>query len=199
MRRGARTLVAASLVAALHLLAFLALVRLAPDQPRFAEGPIFEVVLAPPLAALRRRDAQSAAAAPAAPRPLRGPQDEDSDSAATAAVPFGPTPEAAPGTAPDAVAQAGRLRRALRQTFGCSQPDITRLNEAERDACLARFAAGAESAPYRPPLMDGDKQRGLDRAAARKAADRAYRESVSPPLGIDTTSGGPVMNPLPDL
>ena len=47
--------------------------------------------------------------------------------------------------------------------------------------------------------MDGDKQRGLEQAAARKAADRAYRDSVTPPLGIDTTGGGGTMNPLPEL
>ena len=61
------------------------------------------------------------------------------------------------------------------------------------------FASGAETAPYRPPLLASDKQQALERAGARKAADRAYRESMTPPLGTDTTSGGPVMNPLPEL
>jgi hypothetical protein len=97
------------------------------------------------------------------------------------------------------MAQAARLRSALRQAFGCSQPDMARLNETEREACLARFAEGADAAPYRPPLMDADKLRGLDQAAARKAADRAYREATTPPLGIDTTGGGPAMNALPEL
>lgn len=106
-------------------------------------------------------------------------------------------PPAVPDGEPQA--QAARLRAALRQTFGCSQPDIARLNETERAACLARFASGAETAPYRPPLMASDKQQALERAGARKAADRAYRESTTPPLGTNTTGGGPVMNPLPEL
>jgi hypothetical protein len=195
MTRGMRTLAAVALVATLHLVAFLALTRMAPDSPRFTEGPIFEVVLAPPLAALRRRsDPQPAAPNRPEPRPSALRRGE-ADSAAPVISPFNASPEADP----EAIAQAARLRSALRQTFGCSQPDMSRLNEAEREACLARFAAGAETATYRPPLMDADKRRGLDQAAARKAADRAYREATSPPLGIDTTGGGPGMNPLPDL
>ena len=195
MTRGMRTLAAAALVATLHLVAFLALTRVAPESPVFGEGPIFEVVLAPPLAALRRRP-EPRPTAPNRPDPRpsalrRG----EVDSAAPAPLPFSASPEADP----EAIAQAARLRSALRQTFGCSQPDMSRLNEAEREACLARFAAGAETATYRPPLMDADKRRGLDQAATRKAADRAYRDSVTPPLGIDTTGGGPVMSPLPDL
>jgi len=195
MTRGMRTLAAAALVATLHLVAFLALTRLAPDSPTFADGPIFEVVLAPPLAALRRRP-ELRRTAPNRPDP-RPPALRRGvvDSAPPARLPFSASPEADP----EAIAQAARLRSALRQTFGCSQPDMSRLNEAEREACLARFAAGAETATYRPPLTDADKRRGLDQAAARKAADRAYRDSVTPPLGIDTTGGGPVMSPLPDL
>ena len=195
MTRGMRTLVAAALVASLHLVAFLALTRLAPDSPTMADGPIFEVVLAPPLAALRRRQApRSPATNRPEPRPSAALRDGD-DSVAPAPFPVRPGPEADA----EAIAQAARLRSALRQTFGCSQPEMSRLNEAERMACLERFAAGAETASYRPPLMDADKRRGLNQAAARKATDRAYRESVTPPLGIDTTGGGAVMNPLPDL
>jgi len=47
--------------------------------------------------------------------------------------------------------------------------------------------------------MNSDKQDALEQAAARRRADRAYRESTTPPLGTDTTGGGPAMNPLPDL
>ncbi|MGQ3018742.1 hypothetical protein [Phenylobacterium sp.] len=196
MTRGGRTLAAAGLVVILHLAAFLALTRMAPDAPTPGDGPIFEIMLAPPLAALRRRpDRSPEAPIRVAQRPTTPPRDIPGDSAAAAPFPLRP----APAVEPEAAAQAARLRRALRQTFGCSQPDMSRLNEAERPACLERFARGAETAPYRPPLMDGDKQRGLDQAAARKAADRAYRDSVTPPLGIDTTGGGGTMNPLPDL
>lgn len=194
MRRGIRTLAAAGLVVGLHLVAFLVLTRVAPGQLTRQEGPVFEVMLAPPLAALRRRPPQGAAPPiRGESRPTLGSRREGRPSEAPPVVGQGVQTE------PDDEAQADRLRSALRQTFGCSQPAMARLNEAEREACLARFAAGAETATYRPPLMDADKQRGLERAAARKAADRAYRESVTPPLGIDTTGGGPVMNPLPDL
>ncbi|MDP2215522.1 hypothetical protein [Phenylobacterium sp.] len=196
MTRGGRTLAAAGLVVVLHLAAFLALTRMAPESPATGDGPIFEIMLAPPLAALRRRpDGSTEAPIRAAQRPMTPPRDDRGDSAATAPSPFRP----APAADPEATAQAARLRSALRQTFGCSQGDMSRLNEAERAACLERFARGAETAPYRPPLMAGDKQRGLEQAAARKAADRAYRDSVTPPLGIDTTGGGGAMNPLPDL
>ncbi len=194
MRRGMRTLAAAGLVAALHLLAFLALSLLAPGAPTFQDSPVFEVMLAPPLAALRRRQAPGPEAPNRIPPRLPpAPQDLADDSARPAQV--GPSP----GAEAEAMAQAARLRSALRQAFGCSQPDMARLNETEREACLTRFAEGADAAPYRPPLMDADKLRGLDQAAARKAADRAYREATTPPLGIDTTGGGPAMNALPEL
>lgn len=196
MTRGLRLMGAAALVTALHLAALLMLGQMAPDLPQTQEGPIFEIVLAPPLAALRRRpDRSQQMPIRAAQGPTTPPRDNRGDSAETAPSPIHP----APAADPEATAQAARLRSALRQTFGCSQPDMSRLNQAERAACLERFARGAETAPYRPPLMDGDKQRGLEQAAARKAADRAYRDSVTPPLGIDTTSGGRSMNPLPDL
>lgn len=196
MRRGMRTLAAASLVVVLHLVAFLIMTRMAPEAPAFEDGPIFEVLLAQPLAALRRRQV----AAAEAPNRIAGRAAPNLNDAAAPSPTVPPPPGRPPAEVdPDEVAQAARLRRALRQTFGCSQPNMSRLNEAEREACLARFADGAETAAYRPPLMDADKQQGLERAATRKAADRAYRDSVTPPLGIDTTGGGPVMNPLPDL
>lgn len=195
MTRGLRHLAAAALVAVLHLIAFLVLTQMAPRPPALREGPIFEVVLTRPLAAPRPREPRRSELAIRRRRAL--PPAMPADGRPALATPSPPALPPEPNTL--AQAQAARLRSALRQTFGCSQPDISRLNEAEREACLARFAAGAESAPYRPPLMDKDKQQGLEQAGARRRADRAYRESVTPPLGIDTTGGGPVMNPLPDL
>lgn len=192
MERSLRTLAAAGLAVLLHLIGLAALVWMAPDLPRLAEAPIFEIILAPPLGT--RRPPPSPAPPPPrgeGGRPASGPPPSVSG------PPGGPPPPPIPDI--EAQAQASRLRAALRQTFGCSQPDIARLSETERAACLARFASGAETAPYRPPLMAADKQQALERAGARKAADRAYRERTTPPLGTDTTGGGPVMNPLPDL
>ena len=114
--------------------------------------------------------------------------------------------EAAPATPPVAAAAPDgttgsdetRMRAALRSRVGCASPDAWGLTRDEREACLARLAQGAAEAPYRAPVLEDDKQRAFDAAAARKAAYRAYKESTSPPLGIDTTGGGPVMNPLPE-
>jgi len=192
MGRSLRTLAAAGLAVVLHLVGLIALAWMAPQLPRLNEAPIFEIILAPPLASRRPEPAPSPAPpgaegarqAPGPPPPISSPS------------PVGPPPV---GPDIEAQAQAARLRAALRQTFGCSQPDIARLSETERAACLARFASGAETAPYHPPLIASDKQRALERAAARKRADRDYRERTTPPLGTDTTGGGPVMNPLPDL
>ncbi|MDP1616611.1 MULTISPECIES: hypothetical protein [Alphaproteobacteria] len=192
MERSLRNLAAAALAVVLHLIGLVVLLSLAPDLTPLREAPIFEVVLAPPLATRRPTP-------PAQPAVARGEASGQAPGPRTS--PASPTAIAPPPAVPDveAQAQAARLRSALRQTFGCSQPDFARLNETERAACLARFANGAEAAPYRPPLTASDKQQTLERAAARKRADRAYRESTTPPLGTDTTGGGPAMNPLPDL
>lgn len=192
MGRSLRTLAAAGLAVVLHVAGLFALAWMAPDLPRLSEAPIFEIVLAPPLAS-RWSDPALPPAPPGDEGTLQAPGPPPSISRPPTVVP--------PPVGPDieARAQAARLRAALRQTFGCSQPDIARLSETERAACLARFANGAETAPYHPPLIASDKQRALERAAARKRADRDYRESTTPPLGTDTTGGGPVMNPLPDL
>ncbi|MDP3489207.1 MAG: hypothetical protein Q8R71_03645 [Phenylobacterium sp.] len=200
MTRGLRTLAAITLVVALHVAALMALTQMAPPVLSPQEGPIFEIVLAPPMITGGRRAPPSdRAIRTLTPRRPQTSGDERDSPPAPAAPIFAGGAAGDPQTAARAAAQAARLRAALQQTFGCSHPDKSRLNEAERAACLARFARGAENAPYRPPLMDGDKQQTLNRAAARKAADRAYRDQTSPPLGISTTGGGPVMNPLPDL
>jgi hypothetical protein len=192
MGRSLRTLAAAGLAVALHLVGLIALARMAPEIPRLNEAPIFEIILAPPLASRRpTASARSASARIHGARQAPGSRSPPASPSAVALPPADPDLEAQ--------AQAARLRAALRQTFGCSQPDIARLSETERAACLARFARGAETAPYRPPLMNSDKQDALEQAAARRRADRAYRESTTPPLGTDTTGGGPAMNPLPDL
>lgn len=192
MGRSLRTVAAAGLAVVLHLMGLIALAWVAPDLPRLSEAPIFEIMLAPPPTSRRPSSAPSPAPSGGeGARQAPGPRPSNSGPLTVAPPPVGPDIEAQ--------AQAARLRAALRQTFGCSQPDIARLSETERAACLARFASGAENAPYRPPLMASDKQQGLEREGARKAADRAYRDSTTPPLGIDTTGGGPAMNPLPDL
>lgn len=192
MGRSLRTLAAAGLAVVLHVGGLFALAWMAPELPQLSEAPIFEIILAPPLASRR-----SELAPPPPPPGGGGVRQAPGPPPALSRPPAGAPPPVGPDI--EAQAQAARVRAALRQTFGCSQPDIARLSETERAACLARFASGAETAPYHPPLIASDKQRGLERAAARKRADRDYRERTTPPLGTDTTGGGPVMNPLPDL
>ncbi|MDZ4319531.1 MAG: hypothetical protein U1A07_11970, partial [Phenylobacterium sp.] len=95
MTRGGRTLAAAGLVVVLHLAAFLALTRMAPEPPVTGDGPIFEIMLAPPLAALRRRpDRSPEAPIRSARQPLTPPRDDRGESAPTAPSPFRPAPAA---------------------------------------------------------------------------------------------------------
>ncbi|MBC7168347.1 hypothetical protein [Phenylobacterium sp.] len=191
----ARWLAAITAVLVLHAAAGLALLSVRPTLPFAPEPRVFEVTLLAPvprpqLAAETRSTAQAGAAGAAgAPTVLSARPGE----AAPATAPV----VAAVSEAPDAAAQA-RFRSALRSRVGCASPEAWGLTQDEREACLERLAQGAAEAPYRPPVLEEDKQRAFDAAAARKAAYRAYKESTSPPLGIDTTGGGPVMNPLPD-
>ncbi|WP_375268920.1 hypothetical protein [Phenylobacterium sp.] len=195
MSRGsprARWLVAITAVLVLHAAAGLALLSVRPTLPFAPEPRVFEVTLLAPvprpqLAAETRSTAQAGAAG--APTVLSARP----GAAAPATAPV----TAAVSEAPDAAAQA-RFRSALRSRVGCASPEAWGLTQDEREACLERLAQGAAEAPYRPPVLEEDKQRAFDAAAARKGAYRAYKESTSPPLGIDTTGGGPVMNPLPE-
>ena len=177
MTRGLRLMGAAALVTALHLAALLMLGQMAPDLPQMQEGPIFKIVLAPPMMAARRRPAQPPEPlnrrAPHSTRSLEGQADSSVDAERSGLEVDGASQGPLLDQAEADALQAARIRAALRQTFGCSQPDMARLSETERAACLERFARGAESVPYRPPLMDEAKRRDLDRAGARKAADRA--------------------------
>ena len=201
MTRGLRLMGAGALVTALHLAALLMLAQMDPDPPQMQDGPSFLIILAPPILAPRRQPPQTPERqVRRETNPLGRLKGRDGRHSNLTRDESGSPPET-PGyeqTWADQ-AQAARVRAALRQTFGCTQPDMARLSETERADCLERFARGAEGAPYRQPLMDEAERRDLDRAGARKAADRAYRNAVTPPLGIDTTGGGPVMNPLPDL
>ena len=189
-----RWLAAGVAVLVLHAAAGLALLSVRPTLPFAPEPRVFEVALltpnsrpSPPHAPRR---ASAAAAVSSGPRDVLSARP---GSPAPATPPVVSTTEEATDKTTEA-----RMRAALRSRIGCAAPEVWGLTAEERDACLERFAQGAAEALYRPPALDDRKQQAFDAAAARKAAYRAYKESTAPPLGIDTTGGGPVMNPLPD-
>ena len=187
-----RWLAAAMAALVLHGLVALALLSVRPTLPAAPEPRIFEVALVAPVARPSRplRNRPQTARAPA-----RGPGVLSAPSGERAPL----TPSVVSRDVPDAdQAAEARMRAALRARVGCASPEAWGLTRNERDACLERLAQGAAEAAYRPPVIADDKQRAFDAAAARKAAYRAYKDSTTPPLGIDTTGGGPVMNPLPD-
>jgi len=187
----ARWLAASAAVLVLHGLAGLALLSVRPTLPFAPEPRVFEVTLLAPTAQPQRTP-EPRSAPPAAAADARKVLSAPPGRAAPATPPVTTAPEA-----PGSESQA-RMRSALRSRVGCAAPDAWGLTREERDACLERLAEGAAEAPYHPPVLTDEKQQAFDAAAARKAAYRAYKESTSPPLGIDTTGGGPVMNPLPD-
>ena len=191
-RKGAARVAAAILALAAHVLLLLALAPRPPAPPTGA-SPTFSVHLmdlTPPAAAPRRSQ-------PAAPGPAGGPT-----TAVAADVLARPATSADAGMGLsvdvdiEAAASAAVLARALRRRSGCAHAEFLDLSPAEREACAARLAAGAASATYRPPLVDRRRRLELEAAAQERAAYRDYRHASQPPLGIDTTGGGPVMNPL---
>ncbi|HZZ34679.1 MAG TPA: hypothetical protein VFE03_03070 [Caulobacteraceae bacterium] len=77
--------------------------------------------------------------------------------------PYGVMPNGGPG-----------LRGTL---VGCANADAVRLTPSERARCNERFGANTAAAPVLDPIPPA-KRNELDRAAARNAAERAYRGSV---------------------
>lgn len=191
-RKGAVRVAAAILALAAHVLLLLALSP-RPQAPPTGASPTFSVHLmdlTPPAAPPRRSQ-------PAASEPTPG-----ATAAVTAAALARPATAADAGTDLsadvdlEAAASAAVLAQALRRRSGCAHAEFLDLSPTEREACAARLAAGAANAAYRPPLVDRRRRLELEAAAQERAAYRDYRQASQPPLGIDTTGGGPVMNPL---
>lgn len=90
-------------------------------------------------------------------------------------------PPAAPAELDDGV------RSALRNgALGCANQEALALDKRARARCLERLGAGAKDAPFIPAPLAKDKQAEFDKAAARKEADRKYREAPIPP-GLSTS------------
>lgn len=81
------------------------------------------------------------------------------------------------------------LRTTLRRSaIGCANPQAAGLTRAEREACEEQLGRGAGAAPFTGLGLGGAQRQVLDRAAARKEAERRYREAP-PPAGL--SQGGP--------
>jgi hypothetical protein len=189
-RRRPTGAIAASLI--VHLaVAFAILSQRPPDVP--AEPPIISVLLV-------ARPPPPANASLVQPAPLRlhiRPQPVLPPQAPTAPIapPAPPGAAANPAPAPGPVAlhpaplpagPKGDVRGALRQSYvGCANRDQVGLNRAERDFCDEQFGKGAKDAKFAGLGLTAGKQRLLDAAGARKAADYRYKRS-GPPPGLPT-------------
>lgn len=186
------------------LLGFLALRH--PELRSYAPPPVFEVQVVPrflPSPSERAAPTRTAAQRPLRPRQALRPATEST--VAPLLTPAAPAPGrwaadqagAPTGAAPPA---SLGLREALRRSaVGCANADTVILDKAERERCMEVFGEGAKDAPFIPPPMAPDKRRAFDAAAARKEANRRYREG-NIPAGTTTTprpSEAPV--PMPDV
>jgi hypothetical protein len=70
------------------------------------------------------------------------------------------------------------IRASLRKSpVGCANADSVGLTRAERDLCDEALGKGAKTAIFPGLGLAADKQAAFDAAAARKEADRRYREA----------------------
>ncbi|WP_172448441.1 hypothetical protein [Caulobacter mirabilis] len=128
-----------------------------------------------------REVAKDAPPAPIAPLPM-----------APVAKPAAPAGPGAPGKSgggspmPDfGVKPGGDLRDALRRSsVGCANDEAVGLNRREREGCKDRLGTGAKDAEFIQPPMSRAKREAFDATAARKARDRAWKETPMP-IGID--------------
>lgn len=82
-----------------------------------------------------------------------------------------------------------QLQATLRRSpIGCANAEAAGLSRDEREACEEQLGKGAESAPFNGLGLGGAKQTALDRAGARKDAERRYKEAP-PPAGLNDPTG----------
>lgn len=164
-----------------------------PPEPRGPPEPIIPVLLMPRLP-------PPAAAPGAAPGPIRLHRRQlrfMPKELPVAPLPVPEKHEAAPAQAPAVLrpaplpqgGQKEELRLTLRRSaIGCANPEAAGLSRDEREACNEQIGKGAGAAPFKGLGLPGAKQQALDRAGARKEADRRYREAP-PPAGMNDPTG----------
>jgi hypothetical protein len=205
-RRG-RSIGAIAVSAAVHALILAAVALHAPmlrepDELPGRPEPIIPVVLMP-------RTPATAAQKPTVVRLHRRPQRFAPTPIAPLPVPPAPTSRGArPGPvvvvhpAPLPEGPKGDVRAALRAgPPGCANADAVGLTREERAHCFEVFGKDAKTAPFLGLGIDPAKQGDFARAAAKKEADRRYRETTptpGPPSDFSQPNHSPV-GPLPDL
>lgn len=186
--------------AAAHLAAFALLALVRPDlSPGPAPPPpVFQVLIAP-----RFTPSPAQAQAQASPsRPLRVRRPAQADRRAEVPPLLVPETAIAPPSTPtppaDIPAVPPRLGETLRRgAVGCANPSL--LSKEEQEACLERLGAGAKDAPFIEPPMSPDKRRDFDAAAAKKQANRRYREANMPVGVTPTPKPSEAPNPFPEV
>jgi hypothetical protein len=206
-RRG-RSIGAIAVSAAVHALILAAVALHTPmlREPEEPTGPPEAII---PVVIMPRTPAQASSRAPTIIRLHRRPQRFAAPPIAPLPVPPAPTSRGArPGPvivvhpAPMPEGPQGDVRRALRGgPPGCANADAVGLNREEREHCFEVFGKGAKTAPMLGLGIDPAKQGDFARAAAKKEADRRYRETTptpGPPSDFGQPNHAPVA-PLPDL
>lgn len=178
--------VAASVIAHAILLAILAFQAPVIFMPSEDTGPpqaIIPVLLTPRIPPsraggkpapirLHRRPQPFVTPPPIAPLPAPRAETGAAPKAGPVAIHPAPLPE---GPTAD-------IRAALRVSpVGCANAEAVHLTKAERDLCNERLGKGAKTAPFLGLGLPADKQSAFDRIAARKDADRRYREAPALP------------------
>jgi len=187
-----RTIAAIAVSAAVHVPILVALALHAPflavsEEPAGPPEPIIPVLLMP-------RSLPPTTAAGARPGPIRLHRRQlrflppelpvaplPAPEAAT------PPPRAAPGpaaTKPAVLQDAVKppVQTALRRSaIGCANPQAAGLTRAEREACEEQLGSGSQTALFPGLGLAAGKQATLDKAGARREADRRYREAPPPP------------------
>jgi hypothetical protein len=192
-------------MAHLALLGFLALRH--PELRSYAPPPVLEIQVVPrylPSPSARTAPNQAAAQRPLRPRQAQRPAAQSS--VAPLLAPAAPSPgpsterEGAPATAGSPPPVSSGLREALRRSpVGCANADAVILDKAERERCMEMFGKGAKDAPFIPPPMARDKRRAFDAAAARKEANRRYRESNIPAGTVHEPRPSEAPRPMPEV
>lgn len=115
------------------------------------------------------------------------------------AAPPAPRAPVAVHPAPQPEGPKGDVRQALRQGApGCANAAAVGLNRAERELCDEKFGKVAKQSTFSGLGLSADKQRAFDAAAARKEADRRYRDAPIQPNSPSNADQGWKPLGLPD-